>query len=166
MGSVGIIYIRHVYTNGYEMYEQDLKTIENLKSLSQSIKEIDQKVLHFSGGLDWEHECDCVEVIHTIIDENKQLFDEGQHIIINQEDATQYKQIGIKLNSYYEKVDEMITKTENESEAQVLQFYQNDVLPLKEEADNSIEKMVLHYSQNAKQKNLDNIRQSIKDLAN
>ncbi|MBQ9983144.1 MAG: methyl-accepting chemotaxis protein [Lachnospiraceae bacterium] len=160
-GLVGITYIRRVYTNGNKIYERDLKTIETLKSLSQNIKEIDQKVLHFSGGLDWEHEHDCVAVIRDVIDENQQLFVYGRDVYsyeFAQDEKTQYEQIGVKLDLYYEKVDEMIAKTGQESEAQVLKFYQDSVLPLKEDTDESIEKLVSHHLEIARQRNADNRR--------
>lgn len=155
-GAIGITYIRYVYTNGNEMYEQDLKMIETLKSLSQNVKEIDQKVLHFSGGLDWEHEHDCVDVIETIMNNNAELFSLGKSIPMTKQELVQYEHIGEKLDCYYDKVEEMIDKTDDETEAQVFKYYQENVLPQKEEVDSVIEALVSYYSTNAGQRNADN----------
>ena len=104
IGVFNIYYLSAVYNNGKEIYENDLKAVEYLKTISQNIKEIDSKVFHYIVDVEWEHDEKCTKEIDELILENEQMIDAYALLNINEKERSLYEVGKQEVLRYHEQI--------------------------------------------------------------
>ena len=76
VGILGIYNIHAVYKNGADIYVNNLKSVEYLKSINQNVKEIDQCIISMMTELDGLNHVKYMMTITTLKQENEELMEE------------------------------------------------------------------------------------------
>ena len=156
IGVIGILYVRHVYNNGRQIYENDLKSVEYLKSISQNIKELDKCVFHFMVDVDWDHDDDCTAQIDILIANNEDLIQKYSQLKISAQEQALYEKGKQSVLEYHQKIKEIIDGKSKLQEKELLRLYQDMLLPVKDSTDTLIEEAVSVAVAHADQANKDN----------
>ncbi len=152
-GVFSIYYVAAVYNNGREIYENDLKAVEYLKTISQNVKEIDSKVFHHIVEVDWEHDEKCTNEIDALIMENEHIMEEYSVLEINDEERKLYDEGKKEVLAYHEKIRYVLSTEHSMNEKELLQFYQDTLHPIVRENNDSINKAVALAIQKAENSN-------------
>ena len=142
IGVFNIYYLSAVYNNGKEIYENDLKAVEYLKTISQNIKEIDSKVFHYIVDVEWEHDEKCTKEIDELILENEQMIDAYALLNINEKERSLYEVGKQEVLRYHEQIQFVLSDEHAMNEKELLEFYQNSLHPIVEDNHDSIDEAV------------------------
>ena len=129
IGSVGIYYVGQVYNNGKTIYENDMKAVECLKSLSENIKELDKCTFHMVVDLDWQHDESCSRQVDNLIADNLALMNSYSELNISQAERTLYQEGRESVSCFHERIENLIAMKDGMDEAEILVTYQQEVLP-------------------------------------
>lgn len=155
-GVIGILYVRQVYNNGKHIYENDLKAVEYLKSISQNIKELDRSILHCIIDVDWVQDEDCTNEIDVLMVNNEQLMQSYYALDISDKEIELYEKGKASVLEYHQQIRDLMSKMTVLDESECLKIYENSLLPLKESTSALIEEAVSVAIAHADESNVDN----------
>lgn len=155
-GVIGILYVRQVYNNGKHIYENDLKAVEYLKSISQNIKELDRSILHCIIDVDWVQDEDCTNEIDVLMVNNEQLMQSYYALDISDKEIELYEKGKASVLEYHQQIRDLVSKMTELDESECLKIYENSLLPLKESTSALIEEAVSVAIAHADESNVDN----------
>lgn len=156
IGLVSIFHMGKVYNNGKDIYQKDLKAVETLKSVSENLKELDKCAFHTLIDVEWKHDEHCENQIDELILDNVALMDAYAVLDVSDEEKELYNKGRESILAYHKQIEELLTMKQTKDETQVLEAYQEKLLPIKEEANELISKAVDLAVVNADQTNKDN----------
>ncbi len=163
-GIFSIYYVAAVYNNGREIYENDLKAVEYLKTISQNIKEIDSKVFHYIVDADWEHDDRCTNEIDTLIIENEHIMEEYSILDINDEERRLYDEGKKEVLAYHEMIRYVLSTEHTMNEKELLSFYQDTLHPIVRKNHDAINEAVELAVRKAEHSNATSQRIYIKNI--
>lgn len=155
-GIIGIFYVGRVYNNGRDIYENNIKSVECLKSISENLKELDKCIFHLIVAEKWQYEEECGDKIDALIADNVSLLEAYSKFEITDKEKELYEQGKASVLEYHEQVDRLIKATQLENEADTMKMYQEDLLPIANSTNELIETAVDVAIDQAKQANADN----------
>ncbi len=156
IGVIGIFYVGRVYNSGKAIYENDLKAVQYLKSLSQNLKELDKCTFHFMVELDWEHDEECESKIDILIADNIKLMDEYSQLNVSDAQREHYERGRASVLEYHKEIKNLLSKVDELNETEMLMMYQEEFLPVNDTTSALIEEAVSMAIAHADSKNQDN----------
>lgn len=140
-GVIGILYVRQVYNNGKNIYENDLKAVECLKSISQNIKDLDICVFHFLVDMDSAHD-DCATQIDILMADNEELMQTYSELQIGDKERELYEEGKASVLEYHQQIRDIISNANALEEKELLKLYLDSLLPIKDSTSALIEEAV------------------------
>lgn len=165
VGGFGIYNIRRVYRNGNEIYVNNLKSIEYLKSINQNVKEIDQCLVSMMGPLGEGNFSSSEKRIAQLMEENQELMDKYSEIEVSKLEGRRYKQCRLSIMTFDKYINATVellrgntdTKDTDKKETAVTS-YEQELMPVKACTYELIEAIVELATDNARLKNEENHR--------
>lgn len=156
IGVTGIFYMGKVYNSGKAIYENDLKAVQYLKSISQNLKELDKCTFHLMVELEWEHDEECEKQIDMLIEDNLKLMDDYSKLSVSDIQKEHYELGSASVLEFHDKIEELLLDVEVLDETQMLVVYQKEFLPMQENTNALIEDAVNMAIEHADRRNQDN----------
>lgn len=156
IGLIGIFYVGRVYNSGKAIYENDLKAVQYLKSISENLKELDMCTFHLMVELDWEHTEQCEKQIDLLIADNIKLMDDYSKLEVSDIQRKHYEQGRASILEFHKQINQLLSQLDECDEKQMLIMYQNELSPIKDTTNALIDEAVNIAIDYAEQRNQDN----------
>lgn len=158
VGVLGIYNIHSVYDNGNEIYINNLKSVEYLKSINQNVKEIDQCIISMMTALDSSNHVKYMTTITALKQKNEELMKAYETISISDMERKRYQQCRLSILSFNKQIEEMLGSMKEGEKGAALQRYEQELMPVKACTYELIDAVVEMATSIAEQKNKDNMR--------
>lgn len=162
VGGFGVYNIQRVYRNGNDIYVNNLKSIEYLKSINQNVKEIDQCLVSMMGPFEKEYFSSSEKKIARLMKENQQLMDEYSQIKVSKLERRRYKQCRLSIMTFDKYISGIIgilkANTDMDNRVVAVTTYEQELMPAKACTYELIEAIVELATENARLKNEENQR--------
>ncbi|MBO4997521.1 MAG: methyl-accepting chemotaxis protein [Lachnospira sp.] len=158
VGVLGIYNIHSVYENGNEIYINNLKSVEYLKSINQNVKEIDQCIISMMTALDSSNHVKYMTTITALKQKNEELMKAYETISISDMERKRYQQCRLSILSFNKQIEEMLGSMKEGEKGAALQRYEQELMPVKACTYELIDAVVEMATSIAEQKNKDNMR--------
>ncbi len=156
VGALGIYNVQKVYYNGDEIYENNLTSVEKLKSIHQNAKEIDQNVIGMMTGLDKQYHESYKDKIENLQNENQVLLQEYAELKITELEKRRYKQCRLSILTFNKQIDSIVELLDSQQMDVALTQYEQEFMPIKACTYELIEAIVELSTENARIKNEEN----------
>lgn len=156
IGVIGIYNMHEVYSNGNEIYLNNLKSVEYLKSINQNVREIDQCVISMMSNLDLEYHQDYVDRIKRLQKENEELMEKYSKLKVNTLEERRYNQCRLSILTFDKQINSILDCIESGDEEVALGAYEQELMPAKACTYELLEAVVELAAANANSKNEDN----------
>lgn len=156
VGVLGIYNIHSVYKNGNEIYINNLKSVEYLKSINQNVKETDQCIISMMTALDSSNHVKYMTTITSLRKKNEQLMEQYEKISISDMERKRYQQCRLSILSFNKQIEEMLGSMKEGEKDTALQRYEQELMPVKACTYELIDAVVDMATSFAEQKNKDN----------
>lgn len=131
VGVIGIYDIREVYYNGNEIYENNMTAVNDLKSISQNIKEIDQCVISMMSSLDGDYHQKYIDNIKALQAENEQLMAEYEQLDLTPLEERRYNQCRLSILTFNKQVNNLLEEIEDGDLDSATRTYEQELMPIK-----------------------------------
>lgn len=158
IGIIGIYNVREVYSNGNEIYINNLKSVEYLKSINQNVKEIDQCVISMMSNLDAIYHKAYIEQITKLQKDNERLMEQYSQLKITDLEKRRYNQCRLSILTFDKQIDSIVERINKEDMEGALGAYEQELMPAKACTYELIEAVVNLATDNAQSKNEENKR--------
>lgn len=158
VGVLGIYNIHSVYENGNEIYINNLKSVEYLKSINQNVKESDQCIISMMTALDSSNHVKYITTITALKQKNEELMKAYETISISDMERKRYQQCRLSILSFNKQIEEMLGSMKEGEKGAALQRYEQELMPVKACTYELIDAVVEMATSIAEQKNKDNMR--------
>ena len=158
VGVLGIYNIHSVYENGNEIYINNLRSVEYLKSINQNVKEIDQCIISMMTALDSSNHVKYMTTITALKQKNEELMKAYETISISDMERKRYQQCRLSILSFNKQIEEMLGSMKEGEKGAALQRYEQELMPVKACTYELIDAVVEMATSIAEQKNKDNMR--------
>lgn len=158
IGIIGIYNVREVYSNGNEIYINNLKSVEYLKSINQNVKEIDQCVISMMSNLDAIYHKAYMEQITKLQKDNERLMEQYSQLKITDLEKRRYNQCRLSILTFDKQIDSIVERINKEDMEGALGAYEQELMPAKACTYELIEAVVNLATDNAQSKNEENKR--------
>lgn len=156
VGIIGIYNIREVYSNGNEIYVNNLKSVEYLKSINQNVKEIDQCIVSMMSVLDSDYHQNYMEQIIRLQAENEILMDGYSTLGVSGLEKRRYNQCRLSIITFNKQIKSIIDSIDAEDVEGAKGAYEQELMPAKACTYELIEAVVELSTTNADSKNREN----------
>lgn len=126
IGAVGVRNIYKVYNNGKDVFENNLQTINYLKSVSQNIRELDKlaaSVIADDGQADQNSSLEAIEVLKK---DDRELIEKCMAVEVSSNEKEQIKQCGNELSELHRRLDKVITLAGESDKQKAQEAYEGD----------------------------------------
>lgn len=158
VGVLGIYNIHSVYENGNEIYINNLKSVEYLKSINQNVKEIDQCIISMMTALDSSNHVKYMTTITALRQKNEELMKAYETISISDMERKRYQQCRLSILSFNKQIEKVLGSMKEGEKGAALQRYEQELMPVKACTYELIDAVVEMATSIAEQKNKDNMR--------
>lgn len=158
IGIIGIYNVREVYSNGNEIYINNLKSVEYLKSINQNVKEIDQCVISMMSNLDAIYHKAYMEQITKLQKDNERLMEQYSQLKITDLEKRRYNQCRLSILTFDKQIDSIVERINKADMEGALGAYEQELMPAKACTYELIEAVVNLATDNAQSKNEENKR--------
>ncbi|MCM1179694.1 MAG: methyl-accepting chemotaxis protein [Clostridium sp.] len=156
VGTIGIYNIREVYSNGNEIFINNLRSVEYLKSINQNVKEIDQIVISMMSDLDIDYHQKYVDKIGHLQQENEQLMEEYSKLKVTQLEKRRYNQCRLSILTFNKLIRSILESMDAGNMEGAIGSYEQELMPAKACTYELIEAVVELSTKNANSKNEEN----------
>lgn len=156
VGIIGIYNIREVYSNGNEIYVNNLKSVEYLKSINQNVKEIDQCVISMMSDLDKDYHQSYMDKITRLQKENDELMKEYAGLEVTKLEKRRYNQCRLSILTFNKQIRSIIESIEAGDMEAAQGAYEQELMPAKACTYELLEAVVELSTDNADSKNKEN----------
>lgn len=156
VGTIGIYNIREVYSNGNEIFINNLRSVEYLKSINQNVKEIDQIVISMMSDLDIDYHQKYVDKIGHLQQENEQLMEEYSKLKVTQLEKRRYNQCRLSILTFNKQIRSILESMDAGNMEGAIGSYEQELMPAKACTYELIEAVVELSTKNANSKNEEN----------
>lgn len=156
VGTIGIFYMRVVYTNGDEIYKNNLKSVEFLKSINQNVKEIDQCVVSMMSELNAESHGSYTARINVLQEETEMLMERYEHLNVTSLEERRYNQCRLSILTFNKQINSIIESIRADNTSIAVNEYQQELAPVKACTYELVEAVVELSNKNAQSKNGEN----------
>lgn len=158
VGIAGIYSMREVYTNGNEIYENNLKSVEILKSINQNVKQIDQCVIGMMSLLGEENGETYIEEIEKLQSENSDLMKQYDGLEVTDLELRRYNQCRLSILTFDKHIASITDYILQNNEDMAVAAYEQQLMPAKACTYELIDAIVELSTNNAYSKNIGNYR--------
>lgn len=158
VGMIGIYNVREVYSNGNEIYINNMKSVEYLKSINQNVREIDQCVISMMSNLNLEYHTEYTEQIAKLQEDNKMIMEEYSQLEITDLEKRRYNQCRLSILTFDKQIDSIVESINKGDMEGALGTYEQELMPAKACTYELIEAVVALATANAQSKNEENKR--------
>lgn len=156
VGSIGIYNVREVYSNGNEIYINNMNSVEYLKSINQNVKEIDQCVISMMSNLNLKYHTAYVEQIAKLQENNRILMEQYSQLEITDLEKWRYNQCRLSILTFDKQIDRIVESINKGDTEGALGTYEQELMPAKACTYELIEAVVELATANAQSKNEEN----------
>lgn len=156
VGSIGIYNVREVYSNGNEIYINNMNSVEYLKSINQNVKEIDQCVISMMSNLNLKYHTAYVEQIAKLQENNRILMEQYSQLEITDLEKRRYNQCRLSILTFDKQIDRIVESINKGDTEGALGTYEQELMPAKACTYELIEAVVELATANAQSKNEEN----------
>lgn len=156
VGGIGIFYIHEVYNNGNEIYVNNLKSVEFLKSINQNVKEIDQCIVSMMSELNAESNNSYVTRISILQEETEMLMDEYENLNVTNLEERRYNQCRLSILTFNKQINSIIDSILSHETSIAVNEYEQELAPVKACTYELVEAVVELSNKNAQSKNDEN----------
>lgn len=156
IGIIGVYNIREVYSNGNEIYVNNLKEVECLKSIHQNVKEIDQCVVSMMSELDKKYHANYKKTIQKLNQENQELLEQYSGLEISALEKRRYQQCQLSIMTFDKQIESIMSLLESGEKEEAVTKYEQELMPAKACTYELIEAIVELATKNAGMKNEEN----------
>lgn len=156
VGSIGIYNVREVYSNGNEIYINNMNSVEYLKSINQNVKEIDQCVISMMSNLNLKYHTAYVEQIAKLQENNRILMEQYFQLEITDLEKRRYNQCRLSILTFDKQIDRIVESINKGDTEGALGTYEQELMPAKACTYELIEAVVELATANAQSKNEEN----------
>lgn len=156
VGSIGIYNVREVYSNGNEIYINNMNSVEYLKSINQNVKEIDQCVISMMSNLNLKYHTAYVEQIAKLQENNRILMEQYSQLEITDLEKRRYNQCRLSILTFDKQIDRIVESINKGDTEGALGTYEQELMPVKACTYELIEAVVELATANAQSKNEEN----------
>lgn len=156
VGMIGIYNVREVYSNGNEIYINNMKSVEYLKSINQNVREIDQCVISMMSNLNLEYHTEYTEQIAKLQEDNKMIMEEYSQLEITDLEKRRYNQCRLSILTFDKQIDSIVESINKGDMEGALGTYEQELMPAKACTYELIEAVVELATANAQSKNEEN----------
>ncbi|MDE5864930.1 MAG: MCP four helix bundle domain-containing protein, partial [Lachnospiraceae bacterium] len=158
VGIAGIYSLREVYSNGNEIYENNLKSVEVLKSINQNVKEIDQCVIGMMSLLGEDNGEEYIAEIEKLQNENSDLMKQYDGLEVTDLELRRYNQCRLSILTFDKHIATIIDYIQQGSMDMAVAAYEQQLMPAKACTYELIDAVVELSTDNAYSKNAGNYR--------
>lgn len=156
VGSIGIYNVREVYSNGNEIYINNMNSVEYLKSINQNVKEIDQCVISMMSNLNLKYHTAYVEQIAKLQENNRILMEQYSQLEITDLEKRRYNQCRLSILTFDKQIGRIVESINKGDTEGALGTYEQELMPAKACTYELIEAVVELATANAQSKNEEN----------
>ena len=156
VGVGGVVALGTIYTNGNEIYVNNLRSVEFLKSINQNIKEIDRCITSMMTDLDKEYHDSYRTEIQVLQQENLKLMDEYETLSVTTLEKRRYNQCRLSILTFDKMIDSIVENINDENVENAVLIYEQEFMPVKACTDELVEAVVELATKSASRKNEDN----------
>lgn len=156
VGIIGIYNIREVYSNGNEIFVNNLRSVEYLRSINQNVKEIDQSVISMMSDLDIAYHQSYMDKITNLQQENEQLMKEYSELKVTQLEKRRYNQCRLSILTFNKQIRSIVEAIDAGDMEGAIGSYEQELMPAKACTYELIEAIVELATANANSKNEEN----------
>ena len=156
VGSTGIYSIHEVYSNGNEIYINNLKSVEYLKSINQNVRGIDQCVISMMSALDDRYHEEYKQDIAELKAKNTELLADYEKLDVTELEERRYNQCRLSILTFDKQIDAIIESIESENGDMAVTQYEQELIPAKACTYELLDAMVELCNASAESKNNEN----------
>lgn len=158
VGIIGIYNVREVYSNGNEIYINNMKSVDYLKSINQNVREIDQCVISMMSNLNLKYHTAYLEQIAELQEDNRALMEQYSQLEIADLEKRRYNQCRLSILTFNKQIDSIVESINKGDTEGTLGTYEQELMPAKACTYELIEAVVELVTANAQSKNEENKR--------
>lgn len=156
VGVACIFVIREVYSNGNDIYVDNLKSVEFLKSINQNVKEIDQCVVSMMTDLNDEYHETYKSQIDRLQQANQSLMEKYEHLNVTTLEKRRYNQCRLSILTFDKMINSIVENIEGDKMQNAVNTYEQELMPVKACTYELVEAVVELSTANAEEKNNEN----------
>jgi methyl-accepting chemotaxis protein len=156
IGGVGIYNIREVYDNGNAIYENNLQSVEFLKSINQNVKEIDQCVISMMSLLDDDYHDKYLNEISDLQQQNSDLMDRYSKLSVTKLEKRRYNQCRLSILTFDKHINNIVEYIQQGDMDMAVAAYEQELMPAKASTYELIDAVVDISTGTASDKNEEN----------
>ena len=156
VGFTGIYSIHEVYSNGNEIYINNLKSVEFLKSINQNVRGIDQCVISMMSALDSVHHQEYKQEIADLKAQNTELLENYEKLDVTDLEERRYNQCRLSILTFDKQVESITESIESGNGNVAVTQYEQELIPVKACTFELLDAMVELCNASAESKNNDN----------
>lgn len=156
VGSTGIYSIHEVYSNGNEIYINNLKSVEFLKSINQNVRGIDQCVISMMSALDSIHHEEYKQEIAELKARNAELLENYEKLDVSDLEERRYNQCRLSILTFDKQIEAIIESMESGKGDMAVTQYEQELIPAKACTYELLDAMVELCNASAESKNNEN----------
>jgi methyl-accepting chemotaxis protein len=156
IGGVGIYNIREVYDNGNAIYENNLQSVEFLKSINQNVKEIDQCVISMMSLLDDDYHDKYLNEISVLQQQNSELMERYSQLSVTKLEKRRYNQCRLSILTFDKHINNIVEYIQQGDMDMAVASYEQELMPAKASTYELIDAVVDISTGTASDKNEEN----------
>lgn len=156
VGSTGIYSIHEVYSNGNEIYINNLKSVEFLKSINQNVRGIDQCVISMMSALDSVHHQEYKQEIAQLKARNTELLENYEKLDVSVLEERRYNQCRLSILTFDKQIEAITESIESGNGDVAATQYEQELVPAKACTYELLDAMVELCNASAESKNNEN----------
>lgn len=156
VGATGIYSIHEVYSNGNEIYINNLKSVEFLKSINQNVRSIDQCVISMMSALDEGHHEEYQHEIAQLKEQNAKLLEDYEKLDVSKLEKRRYNQCRLSILTFDKQIKAITDSIEDGNRDMAVTQYEQELIPAKACTFELLDAMVELCNASAESKNNEN----------
>lgn len=156
VGATGIYSIHEVYSNGNEIYINNLKSVEFLKSINQNVRSIDQCVISMMSALDEGHHEEYQQEIAQLKEQNAKLLEDYEKLDVSKLEERRYNQCRLSILTFDKQIKAITDSIEGGNGDMAVTQYEQELIPAKACTFELLDAMVELCNASAESKNNEN----------
>jgi methyl-accepting chemotaxis protein len=153
IGLIDIYNTRVVYLNGNEIYVNNLKSVEYLKSINQNVKQMDQCLISMMTNLNLGDYTNYEEEIQQLQADNKALMEKYSGLKVTDLEERRYNQSRLSILSLDKQIASVVDMVNSGDVEGAMRTYQQELIPVKACTYELIDAVVDLSTENAQAKN-------------
>lgn len=158
LGVIVAASVYRIHTNASIIYDNHMRAVQSLKSVSQNLREIDRNLVILSMDAGQYEDSEYVFTIMTVQNENEHLLHDYEKLVGGEMELRRYRQCRLCVMAFNEQVDRIIELVEDGSDNIAYAAYEHELTPVKAAAFEMLDATAEMAIRNAEKINAENQR--------